>query len=84
MKSTEQKTIGQRASEIAQDAKQSGVSGVFILEYALLELLGVQEKSVFLKLSDGRLLHETPGYQKLEAEQKQMLASIKQLLKRPA
>jgi hypothetical protein len=73
-------TIGEAAKELAAEMSKEGVTGVFILEYALQELLEVRGHAKFLKLSDGTLLHDTPGYRRLQAQDAEQLERIQKLL----
>ena len=73
-------TIGEQASELAGQMSKKGVAGVYILEFALLELLEVKPGSVFLKLSTDTLLHDTDGYARLKEFDAEQLRRIQELI----
>lgn len=70
-------TIGDRIRELTEEMRPMGATGVFILEHALMALLEVDH---YLLTKDHKLLHDTPGYAKLEAADAAVLDRIKALL----
>jgi hypothetical protein len=72
-------TVHEAATQLANEMRERGVVGVFILERALLQLLEAPD-ALYLKLQDGRLLHDTPGYERLRLQDEAVLERFKVLL----
>ena len=83
------RTIGDRIKALAEDMRKYGKVGSYILERALLELHETPEGSVRIFnpndthtwKDDVLPLYKTPGYAKLEAQDKAMQARIDEMLK---
>lgn len=65
------RTIGQAIDELVK--QHSSVSGVFILQQALLKILGAEGTI----LIDGKPYYECAGYKQLEQNEMEMLEDIK-------
>lgn len=60
----EAKTYGEIAKEIADDMRKKGTIGVFILQWALRDLVGGGEHDI-VEIG-GKLPHQCPGYKDLQ------------------
>ena len=72
-----QKTIGDVIAELVEVTRKRGVSGILILEMALLQVI---ESKHYLLTADHKLLSETPGYAKAQQQDREDLERIEKLL----